>query len=309
MQKKIVLLFLTIITVAFGLKAQDTVDNMPSEKSLLWKIEGNDMETPSYLFGTIHMIGKDDYVLRESVKSALDNSAMITFEINMDDMTDMSAMLPLVMKMFMKNDTTLQDLLSKEDYQIVKDHFSESALPLPMSFLEKMKPMFLTMLDPEAMGSFDMGDDGEVVSYEMELYALAQEQEKEIGGLETAEYQMSVFDKIPYKVQAEMLVQGIKSAEDTTAMDQLQVMVEMYKNQDIQSMQEMMQDEDMGVQGYEDVLLVDRNRNWIPVMAEMMGKKQVFFAVGAGHLGGEEGVIALLRNEGYSVTPVQDKND
>ncbi|KAA3638152.1 MAG: TraB/GumN family protein [Bacteroidetes bacterium] len=294
------------MVVTFGLKAQKTADHVPTEKALLWKIDGNEMETPSYLFGTIHMIGKDDYILRESVKTALDNSSMITFEINMDDMTDMSAMLPLVMKMFMKNDTTLQDLLSEEDYQVVTDHFKKSALPLPMSFLEKMKPMFLTMLDPEAMGSFDMGDDGEIVSYEMELYALAQEQEKEIGGLETAEYQMSVFDKIPYQVQADMLVQGIKSGHDTTSMDQLQQMVQMYKDQDIQGMQEMMDDETLGVKGYEDVLLVDRNRNWIPVMGEMMGKKQVFFAVGAGHLGGEEGVIALLRDAGYKVTPVMD---
>ena len=148
-------------------------------------------------------------------------------------------------------------------------------------------------------------EDGEVVSYEMELYEMAQKQNKEIGGLETAEYQMSVFDKIPYKAQAEMLVQGIKSTEDTAAIDQLKVMVEMYKNQDIQGMQETMQGEGSDVKGYEDVLLLDRNRNWIPVMQKMMSKKQVFFAVGAGHLGGEEGVIALLRDAGYTVTPVE----
>lgn len=305
MHKKFVLLFLSLIVITLGLKAQtESSGDAPTEKSLLWKIEGNGLESPSYLFGTIHMIGEEDFILRENVKSALEKSAQITFEINMDDMTDMAAMLPLVMKMFMKNDTTLRDLLAEEDYLLVKEHFRKSDLPLPMTFLEKMKPMFLTMLDPEAMGGMSM-DEGEVVSYEMELYELAQKQNKEIGGLETAEYQMSVFDKIPYKAQAEMLVQGIKSTEDTAAIDQLKIMVEMYKNQDIQGMQEMMQGEGSDVKGYEDVLLLDRNRNWIPVMRQMMGKKQVFFAVGAGHLGGEEGVIALLRDAGYTVTPVE----
>jgi len=305
MQQKLLFLFLTLIFITFQAVAQtESSSYAPTEKALLWKIEGNDLEVPSFLFGTIHMIGKEDYVLRESVKSALDDAAQITFEINMDDMTDMGAMMPLLMKMFMKNDTTLQDLLSKEDYEVVEDHFAQSELPLPMVFLEKMKPMFLTMLDPEAMGSLDM-DGGEVVSYEMELYEIAQKQDKEIGGLETAEYQMSVFDKIPYKAQAEMLVQGIKVTEDTTAIDQLAIMVEMYKSQDIQAMQEMMEGDGSEFAGYEDILLIDRNRNWIPVMEKMMGEKNVFFAVGAGHLGGEEGVIALLRAEGYKVTAVE----
>jgi uncharacterized protein YbaP (TraB family) len=305
MQQKLFFLFLTLIFTTFQAVAQtESSSHVPTEKSLLWKIEGNDLADPSFLFGTIHMIGKEDYILRESAKSALDDAAQITFEINMDDMTDMGAMMPLLMKMFMKNDTTLQDLLSEEDYEVVKDHFAQSELPLPMVFLEKMKPMFLTMLDPEAMGSLDM-EGGEVVSYEMELYEIAQKQNKEIGGLETAEYQMSVFDKIPYKAQAEMLVQGIKVTEDTTAIDQLAVMVEMYKNQDIQAMQEMMEGDGSEIAGYEDILLIDRNKNWIPVMEKMMSEKKVFFAVGAGHLGGKQGVIALLRAEGYKVTAVE----
>lgn len=304
MQKKIYFLFLTTLFLSFNLQAQ--TDNTPVEKSLLWKIESEKLEAPSYLFGTIHIIGKEDFILRESVKTALAETSNITFEINMDEMTDIGVLMPLMMKMFMKNDTTLQDLLSEEDYNVVKEHFSKSELPLPMTFLERMKPMFITMLDPEAMGSgFDM-QSGDVVSYEMELYDIAQKDNKEIGGLETAEYQMSVFDKIPYKAQAEMLVEGIKSSGDTTANDQLEQMVEMYKSQDIQAMQDLMQEEGSEVAGYEDVLLIQRNKNWIPVMEEMMTKKQVFFAVGAGHLGGKEGVIALLRDVGYKVTPIME---
>lgn len=204
----------------------------------------------------------------------------------------------------MKNDTTLQDLLSEEDYLFVEEHFKKSPLPLPMEFLGKMKPMFLTMLDPEAMSGLDMSS-GESVSYEMELYDIAQEQQKEIGGLETAEYQMGVFDKIPYKAQAEMLVKGIRTAKDSTTIDELSIMVDMYNNQDIQAMQDMMQGEGSEIAEYEDVLLTNRNKNWIPIMDKNMRDKPIFFAVGAGHLGGKEGVIALLRAKGYTVTAVE----
>ena len=293
-------LFITQI----GISQADSTSLVPNKKSLLWKIEGNNLEQTSYLFGTIHIIPKEDYILRESVKTALASTEKITFEINMDDMNDMAVMMPLLMKMFMKNDTTLQDLLSEEDYTFVEEHFKKSALPLPMTFLGKMKPMFLTMLDPEGMGGFDMSS-GESVSYEMKLYEIAQNQKKEIGGLETAEYQMSVFDKIPYKAQAEMLVEGIRSAGDSTAANQLQELVHMYKDQDIQAMQTIMEAEGSDVAGYEDVLLTNRNKNWIPIMGESMRQKPVFFAVGAGHLGGELGVIALLRAEGYTVTAVE----
>jgi uncharacterized protein YbaP (TraB family) len=66
-----------------------------------------------------------------------------------------------------------------------------------------------------------------------------------------------------------------------------------------------MMGEEESLGGYEDLLLVTRNKNWIPVMGEMMKTQPVFFAVGAGHLGGKNGVIALLRQEGYTVVPVK----
>ena len=114
---------------------------------------------------------------------------------------------------------------------------------------------------------------------------------------------MSMFDSIPYDAQAKMLVESIKSNQSGD--DQFKEMVEMYKNQDIYRMQSMLKDEDEGIADYEDLLLAGRNRNWIPIMAEMMTQRPTFFAVGAGHLGGEAGVIALLRQKGYEVRPVK----
>lgn len=269
------------------------------ENSLLWKISGKGLTAASYLYGTIHLIDAEKFFLSDSARAGIDKAGMVTFEINMEDMMDMSAQMGLLLKAFMEDGQTLGDLLSEEDYNLVKEHFDKIGMPLFM--LERIKPMFLTVLASGDM-SPDALNSGEMVSYEMEIMKLAEEGKKKMGGLETMEFQMSVFDSIPYKAQAEMLVQSIKS---TNAGDEeFAKMMELYLNQDINGMVEMMGDEE-GMGNYEDLLLVTRNKKWIPVMGEMMKQHPTFFAVGAGHLGGETGVVALLRKEGYILEPVK----
>jgi uncharacterized protein YbaP (TraB family) len=199
----------------------------------------------------------------------------------------------------MEDGKTLRDLLNDEDYKVVSEHFDKIGMPLFM--LERIKPMFLTVL---ASGDMSPGslNSGEMLSYEMEIMKLAEDSKKKMGGLETMEFQMSVFDSIPYEAQAKMLVESIKS---TNAGDEeFEKMMQLYLNQDINGMVEMMGDEE-GIGQYEDLLLVTRNKNWIPVMGEMMKQQPTFFAVGAGHLGGKMGVVALLRQEGYTLEPVK----
>lgn len=278
------------------------------DKFLLWEIQGEDLATPSYLFGTIHMIPADDYVLSEATQQAFDKSERIVFEIDTEDMMNPANMMGLMTKMYMNNDTSLSDLLTDEEYKVVSDHFDEIGLPL--GFLSKIKPMFLTILAGEDMenmdasGGFGFGGD-DIKSYELELTDRAKSQEKPIEGLETAEFQMSLFDSIPYSAQAQMLVETIQSEKDTTSSDDtFEQMIKLYLDQDIAGMQSMISDDPAGLGNYEDLLLLKRNRNWIPLIEDMIKEGTTFFAVGAGHLGGEEGVIALLRKAGYQLTPV-----
>ena len=143
----------------------------------------------------------------------------------------------------------------------------------------------------------------DIVSYEMDMYDRANAASRNVGGLETMEYQMSIFDSIAYKDQAMMLLDAVRSTDLES--DMFEETVALYKQQKIESMVAMVGDpEQSGLGDYEDILLNNRNRNWIPVMIKQMAKKPVFFAVGAGHLAGEFGVIKLLRKEGYTLTPV-----
>jgi uncharacterized protein YbaP (TraB family) len=135
---------------------------------------------------------------------------------------------------------------------------------------------------------------------------LGNQNNKSIGGLETMDYQLSVFDSIPYDEQAQMLVEAIKQTD--TDSDYLKDMIDVYVQQDLNKMMAMFEEEGSDLEGYEDVLLVNRNKNWIPVIKEEMGKQSTFFAVGAGHLGGETGVIHLLRKKGLTVSAINPKN-
>jgi uncharacterized protein YbaP (TraB family) len=292
----IVLFSVTLLfLVAAPLQAQQDKD-APLANSLLWEITGKGLEKPSYVFGTIHMIDREHYFLTDAAKEAFDKVYNVTFEIDMEEMTDLGTLMPLMMKAFMRGDTTLRDLLSEEKYTLVSNHFQE--IGLPMMFVERIKPMFLS-----ALASGDMSDptaQQDIVSYEMELMEMAQDKEKEIMGLETAEYQMSMFDSIPYRVQADMLVASIQ--DQSGGSEQMERMIELYTTQNIEGMQSLME-EDQDVLDYQDLLLVTRNRNWIPVMEKRMADGPSFFAVGAGHLAGAEGVLRLLVEAGYTIKP------
>ena len=314
--KNLILSFLVLLFVGnANVVAQiaETVKTTPSvsdtTKALLWEITGKDLTKPSYLYGTIHMIPKQDFFLTDETKKAIAASQKVTFEINMKDMTNPMALMGVMMKAMMPNGTRLRDLVSTEDYALVKNRFDSIGMPLAM--LERVKPMFLSaMVDGGGgMNPMDSSEEAKAnqktVSYEFEIMNIAEKQKKDFGGLETMAFQMGIFDSIPYKVQAEMLVKAIKGGAKE-GNSEFAKMVEMYKSQDIESMSQIMLGDDTeGLGQYESMLITSRNLNWIPLMAKSMKEKQTFFAVGAGHLGGKKGVVNLLRKEGYTVKPLK----
>jgi uncharacterized protein len=209
----------------------------------------------------------------------------------------------LMTKALMPGGKTIKDLLSPEDYTFVKSKMVEKGLSMGM--MERLKPMFLsTMLTSDESEGGGLTNNGAMTSVEMEVYKSARNRKLETAGLETTSYQMSLFDSIPLPAQAKMLVEGLRGV-DGSAGNQLDQLLDMYQSQDINAMQRMIADESSGMAVYEEILLKKRNRNWIAPMARMMREKPTIFAVGAGHLGGESGVIALLRKDGYRVEVAQ----
>ncbi len=81
-------------------------------------------------------------------------------------------------------------------------------------------------------------------------------------------------------------------------------MVDIYKKQQLDAMVTLFTKSEFGMGGYEDLLLLQRNKNWVGQLKTIMKKESVFVAVGAGHLVGEKGLINLLKQEGYTVEPL-----
>jgi uncharacterized protein YbaP (TraB family) len=279
------------LSIALGLTLI-SVNAQKLENSTLWKIEGNGLEQPSYLFGTIHITC--DATLDDDVKKALDETSQVVLEIDMDDPNMQQKMMQ---GMYMSEGQTLKNLVSEEDFQAIDSLFIKN-MGMSVKMMQNVKPFFLTAtLYPKLI-------DCPMQSFEAELIKVAKEQGEEVNGLETIEDQLKVFEDIPYEAQAKDLV---RSAKDNLAYDRnmFAKMLDIYKKENITAMIEMMNDDNFtAIADHQDKLLDNRNRNWISKISAYAIEQPTFFGVGAGHLAGENGVINLLREEGYTVSPI-----
>jgi uncharacterized protein YbaP (TraB family) len=280
--------------------AQSEPKESSNNNTLLWKISGNGLSKPSYLFGTIHMLCADDAGLSDNMKNVIRNADEVYFEVDLDNLFEM---LGVLSKMKMKGDTTLQDLLTAADYEKVKEFFESKSSVLPFSMLETYKPILaLSTLQENSLQC------GSMTMMEQEIMQEAKKTNKKIKGLETMAYQADVLDSIPYKLQAEQLVSYVDNTNKGDNDDkELEEMMNAYKSQNLQKLEEILMKTDMGIGNFTDVLLYNRNRNWVAELKNILPGKSLLIAVGAGHLPGDMGVISLLRKSGYTVTPVENK--
>jgi uncharacterized protein YbaP (TraB family) len=139
--------------------------------------------------------------------------------------------------------------------------------------------------------------------YEYELVKLSVKNSKPVTGIETIQQQLDIFNRIPYKKQAQMLVESIKNFDQTKEM--YKELLALYKNQDIEGAYNYIKSSTSGLEDFEEMLIIERNEKWIPVIEKMAMEKATFFAVGAGHFGGEKGLIKLLQEKGYTVKPIR----
>jgi hypothetical protein len=290
-----------LLVVMSSLVAFSQERNRSDFNTLLWQISGNGLQRPSYLYGTIHMICSDDAQLSDSLKAAIAKSDEVYFEVDMDNLFEM---LGVMRKMKMRNDTTLADLLDRPDYEKVKKYFEDNETLLPFAVLETYKPLLAASMLMEGSTQCESPEAMEEV-----IMKEAKGNGKRIRGLETMAYQMSIFDTIPYKVQAMELVKYVDDADknDSSEDKEYDKLMQAYKDQDLSQLEELTKTTDLGIANFTDILLYNRNKNWVEKLKTIMPDHSVVVAVGAGHLPGEKGVINLLRKAGYKVRPVPNK--
>ena len=279
--RQLILLFIFFSSLAFG-----------QEQSLLYQIKSADKKV-SYLFGTIHIIPDSLFFFPSKLQKIITKSDEIVLEIaDVSDKTKAQELVKL-------ESGSCFDIFSKEQKDSVLNWGATLMNIKPEQFeaaFQKTKPFVLMQL---SMNKLLMGD---VRMYEMELDLMAKKNKIPLSGLETMEFQLSIFDQMKPADMSRMIMEQVRNPQKS--LESYLEMAVLYSKQDLNGLFKIINESDELGDSH-DELLSNRNHTWIPKMIELMKTKSCFFAVGAGHLGGEDGVIQLLKNKGFEVTPVK----
>lgn len=284
--KKAIFLFAAMATTLFGNAQKANNDN-----SVLWKIEGNGIEKPSYLFGTIHMICAPDFEIKEKVNKAFAATTNLVLEVNTTDPNEIQAM-----QKMMQSETTLSSRLSETERKDVNDLLT-SQIGVTLAQADHVSPAGLLSI---AVMTAMTCPPTEMKSYEAELTVMAQAQHKPISGLETIDGQINILDKA-YSLNDILGQIKIKNEYALVLAD----MARFHKKENLPELYRTVLDRRFMSTDAEKLMLTDRNKEWVKKIPAIVKKESTFFAVGAGHLYGKTGVIELLKQQGYKVTPVK----
>jgi len=261
-------------------------------KGLLWKIEAPGVRS-NYLFGTIHSEDKRVTALPEPVIKALNASNRFTMEAIIDG----EGLVHMAEMMYFSDGRTLEQVVGKKLYaESVK---LLTARGIPTTGVEKQKPWAVMMalsMPPAKTGEY----------LDLILQDRATRQNKPVSGLETVQEQVAVFDDLPLTDQVALLQEAVQ--EQDTYQKDLEEMIGAYLARDIAALAEAgakhnPHDERL-YRSVMDRLLTRRNTRMVERLGPILKTGGAFIAVGAAHLPGESGLLNLLAEAGYRVTPV-----
>jgi len=295
---RFLLLFISLASLGFAFSQSETnnrVFSFPMEdQALLWKIEGNGLQKPAYLFGTMHLIEKEYFFFPDKLKKLVEKSEQLIMELpgipNQQE----------ALKYIQLQDGSFFDFFTPQQTDSILNwakteiHMNEAQF---RGIMTKMKPFVAVQL------STQMHFFGKTESYEMTLEKLAKEYQIEVKGLETAEEQMSLFDGLSMSEQTEMVMEVVRKPQDQFT--ETKVLEQLYTRQQIDSLYLLIVESEGTIASENNRFIDDRNSRWVPMIEAFIRDKKSFIAVGAGHLGGPKGLIRLLQQKGYKLTPVK----
>lgn len=259
------------------------------ENTLLWKISGKGLKQDAYLLGTLHILCPDDFSISEKVAKAITEVEQVIFEVNIAD--------PNTAKL-MQQAAMTPNIDFFKDYDPAKLKTIDSVLTMnqmSIKIFDMLNPSTVTSL--LALKSFNCPNPMEVKSMENEIYTLAKD--KSIGELETIEFQMSMLNQIS---TPDYFYNYLVNYEEGAALTSL--LVNAYKAEDLEALAAIMMDTKYMPQEHIEIMLTQRNKNWVASLPSKIKNSKSLIAVGAGHLIGEEGLIKLLQKDGYTLTPI-----
>jgi len=263
-------------------------------KNTLWQVRAG--ENTLYLLGSLHVLKKDSYPLPPLMEEIYIASDAVVFETDMDEMDTPAMQKKIVNYGRLPAGQTLQQQLSPPTWQLLQQKMAQ--LKIPEEKVRQMKPwlcaLTLTVTDLERLGFLAQ------YGLDEHFYARAKQDKKKIIPLESADFQLSLFYSQSRHEQEEFLMQTLT---DLQAADALSGEMESaWKNGDGEKLYSLIAKSFSGYPKQFKRLVLQRNKNWLPVLEKILKREQVtLVVVGAGHLVGPGSVVDLLRRKGYLV--------
>jgi len=274
-----ILILIVSLLILFGVHAQ----------SLLYEISGNSLKKSSYLYGTMHITSKQQSPIYEKAKEKLATCKLYVMELDPAKMNSPS----MYGKLMLPDNKSLKDYMSINDYEALRIKFSDIT-GYQLLMFEKFQPIMIESI-LEIMQTQNKTDSSDVMMMDMELSSLATKNNLKTKGIETPTEQIDAMLRIPIEDQIKMLLAGLQDSIENTE--------DLYAKNDIDSLYL------ATVSGMtataQKALITDRNKNMADRIDLLMKKQSIFIAVGAAHLGGEEGLVNLLKRKGYTLKEIR----
>lgn len=289
--KFVIVVFLLVVNTNKVL-AQDLSQE---QDALLWKVSGKDLSKPSYLFGTIHLYCSKDEIDNPIINKTIQETDVVALELNLNDINVLMTMFKMSME---KPERPLNEVLTPEELKLVDKTAREILKDSIENLLNKSPQNLMTtiMMSPSFVGCYALPVDFFIAD-------LAKKYKIKSLGLETIGFQDSLLKSVPDSVQNKWLIDLCKNPNK--AQSELKDMLAIYAKQNGNAIYDYALKVSPEMNFFQNELLDQRNIKWVEYLSPQFQQTSFFVAVGAGHLGGEKGLIKLLRNQGYTVTPIR----
>jgi uncharacterized protein YbaP (TraB family) len=263
--------------------------------SPVWKVSRGDRHF--YLGGTIHILGESDYPLPTSFDAAYGKSSALVFETDIQKSRDPQFSERFMEKMVYSDNRTLKKLLAPATFQALTIFAADRGIPVDA--LNRFKPglvlVSLTLIEVQRLGVAGIGVDEF-------FFSKAVTDSKMIHHLESPEEQMSFFENMGKGNEDEWVAYIIKDLENLPSL--LPVIKTAWKTGDVQGLDRaiLLPLKKDFPELYQS-LFIQRNQKWMPKILTMAATPDIeFILVGAAHLAGEQGLLALLKDHQFTIT-------
>jgi uncharacterized protein YbaP (TraB family) len=270
------------------------VANPASADSSVWRVSAG--ASTLYLGGTVHLLRPSDYPLPEEFETAYEAADELVFETDLGSMGDLATQAQMLAELTYNDERTLQSVLNEQAYSALEEY--TASVGLPISMMQKFKPgMVISTL--QVMQFQRMGFTPEGVDAHFNGRALGDG--KALAALETVQEQIGFLAAMGEGNESEFILLSLSDLEESDAM--MEDMISAWREGNTRQLSDMFVD-DMREQAPEiyESLLRSRNLAWMPQIESMLADANTeFVLVGAAHLVGEDGLLAMLAAAGYEV--------